>query len=388
MRTQRVRLARPLEKTIAAGHPWIYRDALEAFHATPGDELVVETRNGRFLARGLAESGPIAVRVLSLVDRPIDAALVGDRLDAALDLRDALALPGTNALRLVHGEGDRLPGVVVDRYDATAVLRLDGDAATAREALFVAAIEPRLRERGIGTLIVRTGRKETISVRVAFGNEPPRRTPITEHGMTLLVDLMHGQKTGLFLDHRESRRRVRELARGRRVLNLYGYTGGFSIAAGLGGASSVTTVDIARAAIELAGESWAANGLDPTLHHGVADDVPTFLAGSEANRFDLIVADPPNFAPSERSLDAALASYRKLHADCLGRLSRGGFYLAASCSSHVDATTFLGTIREAAASIRKQVQVLERTSAPADHPRLVAFPEGDYLKVVLLRVLD
>jgi len=388
MRTPRVRLARPLEKTIAAGHPWIYRDALEPFRATPGDEVVVETRNGRFLARGLAEAGPIAVRVLSLADRPIDVTLIGDRIDAAFELRDALAIPATTAYRFIHGEGDRLPGVVVDRYGSAAVLRLDGEAATARESLFVAALTPRLRERGIDTLLVRTGRKETISVRVEFGAPPQSRTAITEHGMTLLVDLMHGQKTGLFLDHRESRKRVRELARDKRVLNLYGYTGGFSIAAGLGGATSVTTVDIARPAIDLANESWAANALDPSLHHGVAEDVPAFLEHTDKSRFDLVVADPPNFAPNERSLEAALASYRKLHAECIARLGRGGLYLAASCSSHVDSTTFLATIREGAASVRKQVQVLERTSAPADHPRLAAFPEGDYLKVVLLRVLD
>jgi 23S rRNA (cytosine1962-C5)-methyltransferase len=388
MRTVRARLIRPLEKTIAAGHPWAYRDAFAPFQAAVGDEVIVETRNGRFLARGLAEQGPIAVRVFTLRDQPIDASLLASRFDDALALRARLDLADTTALRLCHGEGDRLPGIVVDRYGSIAVLKLDGEAATARRELVASALAPALRACGIETLLVRTGRKEAMRVEAAFGRAPDALVHVLEHGMVLLSDLARGQKTGLFLDHRESRRRVRALARGQRVLNLYGYTGGFSVAAGLGGASHVTTVDVAPAAIELARATWAANELDPASHTAVADDVPRYLEANTSTRFDLVVADPPNFAPSAKSVEAALASYRKLHADCLARLARGGFYLAASCSSHVDMTAFLGTIREAAATLRRPVQVLERTSAPADHPRLAAFPEGDYLKVVLLRTLE
>lgn len=383
----RARLSRPLEKTIAAGHPWVYRDALAGFDARPGAEVVLETRGGRFLARGLAESGPIALRIYSLRDVPVDGALVDARLAAAFALRAAIPLGDTNAYRLVHGEGDRLPGVVVDRYDAYAVLKLDGDAATARRTLFVEGLRPHLAALGIETLLVRTGKRDSLSVEVAFGPPPPALVEVREHGMLLVGDLLHGQKTGLFLDHRESRRRVRELARGRRTLNLYGYTGGFSVAAGLGGASAVTTVDVAPAAIELARATWERNELPTAKHRALAVDVPAFLEQHRDERYELVVADPPNFAPNAKSLEPALESYRKLHASCMARVTPGGFYLAASCSSHVDSSAFAETVREAAASLRLPVQMLERWGAPADHPRLTIFPEGDYLKVILLRVL-
>jgi 23S rRNA (cytosine1962-C5)-methyltransferase len=206
--------------------------------------------------------------------------------------------------------------------------------------------------------------------------------------MVLRADLARGQKTGLFLDHRESRRRVRELSRGLRVLNLYGYTGAFSVAAGLGGALEVDTVDAARPALAVAEENWARNGLPAGAHRTHARDVPEFLADMRARgrRWDLVIADPPSFAPNEASVPGALKSYRALHRACLRVLEPGGLYLAASCSSHVDRSAFDRTLREAAEKIGV-VQVLERSGAPADHPSLAAFPEGDYLKVTLARWL-
>ena len=202
--------------------------------------------------------------------------------------------------------------------------------------------------------------------------------------MKLCANLWRGQKTGLFLDHRESRRRVRALASGLRVLNLYGYTGGFSVAAGLGGAREVVTVDSAAPALALAERSWQHNALDPSAHRTHATDVPELLA-RERTLFDLIVADPPSFAPNAQSKPAALKSYAALHAACLARLVPGGYYLGASCSSHISAEEFDATLREGARQSRRVLQILERSGAPADHPRLLAFPEGDYLKVVLAR---
>lgn len=386
MPLRRVRLARPLEKTVATGHPWVYRDALEPFEATPGDEVVVLTRNGRFLARGLAESGPIGVRIFSLADEAYGRA-ASRRLDDAFALRTTLALPETDAYRLVHGEGDLLPGVVVDRYGAAATLKLDGDAAAAREDELVALLRPRLLALGVTTLVVRTGKRAERDVRIAYGEPPASPTFVRERGMRLAVDLFAGQKTGLFLDHRESRARVRALASGRSVLNLYGYTGGFSVAAHLGGATHVTTVDVSGGALALCATSLAENGAHEAMHREVDADVPTFLA-AEKRRFGLVVADPPNFAPNAKSVEAALESYRKLHAACVGLVEPGGFYLAASCSSHVDAGAFEATLVHAARARRLPVQLLERSAAPADHPRSLALLESDYLKVCLLRVLS
>jgi 23S rRNA (cytosine1962-C5)-methyltransferase len=211
---------------------------------------------------------------------------------------------------------------------------------------------------------------------------------VEEHGMQLCANLWQGQKTGLFLDHRESRRRVRELSGGLRVLNLYGYTGGFSVAAGLGNATQVITVDIARPALDLAERSWRANRLPDTSHTAQAGDVPALLTtfGERRERFDLIVADPPSFAPSAAAKTAALESYAALHARALGLVASSGLYLAASCSSHISEEDFDLTLREGSRRARRDMQLLERWSAPADHPRLLAFPEGDYLKVLLLRV--
>ncbi|MBC8067782.1 MAG: class I SAM-dependent rRNA methyltransferase, partial [Deltaproteobacteria bacterium] len=220
-----------------------------------------------------------------------------------------------------------------------------------------------------------------------WGPPPPEPVAIVEHGMRLLASLRRGQKTGLFLDHRESRARVRALAEGARVLDLYAYVGGFSAAAGLGGAAHVDSVDIAPEAIALGEQVWRANGLPRERRSGHASDVPEFLAGARArgDSWDLIIADPPSFAPSEATKANALRSYAMLHTACLQVLARGGLLLAASCSSHVSAHELEAALAEGASRARRVLQVLERWGAPADHPRLLAFPEGDYLGVVLAR---
>lgn len=338
------------------------------------------------MATGLAERGPIAVRVLSARSVAIDEEFFAARIARATALRAQVISGETNAYRLVHGEGDGLPGIVVDLYDAWAVVQFDGAAAECfREEIVRGVQRARPSLRGI---LVRTGRRESKRIELAHGEAPPSRVRVREHGMVLFADLMHGQKTGLFLDHRESRRRVRELSRGLRVLNLYGYTGGFSIAAGLGGAVEVDTVDVAAPALELARTSWEANGLE-ALQHTHVRDAPEFLeeARGHGKKWDLVIADPPSFAPNEASLAQAIKSYRALHRACLRVLSPNGLYLSASCSSHVDRATFDRTVREAAEKMGP-LQILERSGAPADHPRLSAFPEGDYLKVVLARRLD
>ncbi len=383
-----LRLLRPLERVIASGHPWIYRDALSG-DAAPGEVVTVVNRKGRFVCRGIADAGPIGMRVFTTRDEPLEP-LFASRLARAFELRRGLleggGLGDTDTYRLVHGEGDRLPGVVVDRYGSHATLRFDGQGATAWRDAVIAALQPLLASLEVTALITRQGRKRQIKTEVAFG-EVADQVVVREHGMKLLFDPRAGQKTGLFLDHRETRRLVRGMSRGKRVLNLYGYTGGFSVAAGLGGATAVTTVDIAPRAIDLASETFAANDLPAARHEGIASDVPAYLEGETRRPVDLIVCDPPSFAPNEDALGAALEKYRELHRQCLGRLRPGGIYVAASCSSHVNRSAFDATLTEGAKRARKMLQVLGRFGAPIDHPRLLAFPEGDYLKVVIARVL-
>lgn len=383
-----VRLRRDLARALQEGHPWVYRDALEPHSAPPGAVVTVLDARGRFVARGLADAGPLAVRVFTTRDETLGPALLAARFAQARALRARVVPAETDAYRLVHGEGDRLPGLVCDVYGPYAVLRLDGAGALAWRDAAVEALVPTLRAVGVRGLLVRHGRAETRTVEAAWGEAVPARVSVKEHGMTLLADLHQGQKTGLFLDQRGSRQRVRALARGLRALNLYGYTGGFSVAAGLGDAARVTTVDIAPAAVALATETWAANGLDPSRHEAVAADVPAFLAAHPQARWELVVADPPSFAPNEAALPAALKSYRALHTACLARLAPGGFYLAGSCSSHVTREAFLATLTEAAGKARRVLQVVDAWGAPGDHPTLAAFPEGGYLKNVLCRVLE
>lgn len=372
-------LVKPLERALREGHPWVYRDAVRG-QARPGEVTDLLDRKGRFLARGLAEEGPLAMRVWTTRDEELGPDLLRDRLLRARQLRESLDLGDTTAWRMLHGEGDRVPGVVIDRYGDHAVLRLDG--AVAKLPWLVDVVWEALGDSGVVGLLGKERRGEH-GVRELRGERAPDPIRVRERGMILEASLWHGQKTGLFLDHRESRARVRQLARGRRVLNLYGYTGGFSIAAGMGGAREVVTVDVAKPAIAMADASWGANDL-PDIHTGRAEDVRAFLE-ADSTRWDLIVSDPPSFAPNAKSKPAALEAYRKLHESCLARLSRKGLYLAASCSSHVTADDFTQTLRDGSRGARTVLQILERWGGAADHPRLAAFPEGDYLKAFLCR---
>jgi 23S rRNA (cytosine1962-C5)-methyltransferase len=271
--TVMLHLVKPLEKTVKAGHPWIFRNALRPFTSDIGEVATVLDRNNRFLCRGLADDGPIGVRVFLTSDAPLDADLFKQRILLALRKRDALRPRRTTALRLISGEGDYLPGLTLDQYGPYAVLLFDGSALDTWKDVICAALRPELTSRAVSTLLFRTKHRHEKSVVALWGEVPTGECCVLENGMKLWVDLVSGQKTGLFLDHRDSRLRTRSLSRDKRVLNLYGYTGGFSVAAGLGGAGEVITVDSAPAAIALADKSWRENGLDPGRHKGVVADI-------------------------------------------------------------------------------------------------------------------
>lgn len=380
-----VRLAKPLERTVAGGHPWIFRDALAPFDHPAGSVVDVLGRRGQRLGRGLVDRGAIGVRLLTTTDQPVDAALIEQRLATAFAARDRLALVDTDALRLVHGEADRLPGLVLDRYGPVAVLVLDGSVWNGWKPVLMAALRPLLDARGVTALLWRRGRGERKQVDAWWGEVPTAPIAVREIGMQLLVDVAHGQKTGMFLDHRDSRRRVRELAADRRVLNLFGYTGGFSIAAGLGGATHVVTVDSAAPALVLARQNWQLNRLPETRHDAVTSEVTPYLERAR-EPFGLVIADPPSFAASARNLPSALRAYSALHGAALAAVAADGWYLAASCSSHVDRPAFEATLHRAAQRRRQTLRIVERWGAAADHPERPEFPEGHYLKVALCRV--
>lgn len=377
---------------VADGHPWIWRDGLRGpFDAhAPGDIVEVRDTEGQFVARGLLDpEGALAFRSFVLDEKtPLDAALLLDRLDRAIALREALFDETTTAYRISHGEGDRLPGVTLDRYGPIGVLRPDGVVPWSFIEPHTAAIAERLKRIGIETLVLRDTRKgvqEGSRIEVLHGPPAPDRVTILEHGMIMEVDLARGQKTGAFLDQRENRKRVRGWSRGRRVLNLFSYAGGFSLAAALGGATEVTSVDIAHEAHKTAQRSFVENGLAPREHPFVTADVFQFLdnAHQRGERWDLIVCDPPSFASSEKQKAGGLAAYRKLHRAAARLLSPNALFCAASCSSHVSEADFLETLRVRALG-RDDLRLLETFGPPADHPTLPAFREGRYLKLALL----
>ncbi len=379
--------------TVRRGHPWVYRQgvARAPVGLSTGDVVDIVDEAGSHLGAGLWDAiSPIAARVYEH-DRAVrvDVASIARRFDRALELRDALfpAGSGTTAFRLCNGEGDRIPGLVVDRYGEVAIVRLDGAILDPWLDRLADPIAAALARRGVRSVALRVASEDGGSkLRRLRGDDPPDRVVVTEAGARMEVDLARGQKTGAFLDQRDNRVRVRALAAGRaRVLNLFSYAGGFSVAAALGGAVRVTSVDVAAAAHATAQRTFRENGLDPSAHAFVTADAFAYLdqARARGERFDLVVSDPPSFAPSERALQRALAAYRKLHAAVAGVLADGGILCAASCSSHVDANDFLATLDDAAIG-RDDLRVRAIHGPPEDHPSLPAWPEGRYLKFVVL----
>jgi 23S rRNA (cytosine1962-C5)-methyltransferase len=306
--------------------------------------------------------------------------LVSSRLRAALERRLAkLDLARTNAFRWVHGEGDLLPGIHVDVYADTAVVRFDGGGARA----FYAPLDDKLREAADGLMELRA-----VVNRDGRAASKADEREVLEDGVRFLVDLAHGQKGGLFLDQRENRLRVAALAKGRSVLNLFGYTGGFSLHAAVAGARRTDTVDVARPAIEAARRNFELNGLSTDNAGFHADDAFAFLteASKRGDAWDIVISDPPSFAPNKVAVPAALQAYERLHRLAAGVVRPGGLLCAASCSSHVGRDAFIETIRAGAQQAGRRWSFESLHGAAFDHPVLPAFPEGDYLKFVIGRV--
>ena len=383
------------ERSLLRRHPWVFSGAIERIAGSPGSGDTVEVRasDGRFLAwAAYSPKSQIRARVWSFEEsEQPDGALLRGRLEQAVALRRGLGLQETtNALRLVHGEADGLPGLIVDRYADTLVAQvLSAGVERWRDILADALMEStgcaRIYERsdadvraleGLGT---RAG--------ILRGDAPEAPMDIVEHGLRCAVDVIHGQKTGFYLDQRDNRRRIRELAMGRDVLNCFCYTGGFSLAALAGEAASVVSVDSSGPALELARRNAAVNGFDASRTEWIEADVFRYLrdARSQGRTFDLIVLDPPKFAPTEKHAPAAARAYKDINLNALRLLRRGGLLATFSCSGGVSAELFQKIVAGAAADAGASAAILGRFHAAADHPVLLEFPEGEYLKGLLLR---
>lgn len=377
---QRVKLRKELARSIRRGHPWVYRDALTPADGIADGALVeVLGKDDRRLASGFWDNrSAIAVRMLSLEPVADVAALVRGRLAAALALRSAkLDRAQTNTFRWVHGEPDGLPGVHVDLYDDVAALRFDGSGARA----FYGELYAWLQETP-GASVRAVVDRETRS-----GGSALEAIDVRENGILFRVDLAHAQKGGLFLDQRDNRAEIGRRAAGRRVLNLFGYTGGFSLYAAAGGARRTDTVDRAKPAIEAARANFVLNRLpaDPAHAGFHAEDAFEFLSAAVARneRWDLVICDPPSFAKSRATLPEARRAYRRLFGLAARVVAAGGTFCPASCSSQLSRKEFLEAVNDAVRSVGRRFELEFVRGAGFDHPVIPAFPEGDYLKFAL-----
>jgi len=394
----RLRLTAAAESIVRGGHPWVFADSVREQNreGVAGELAVIFDRNDKFLALGFFDpESPIRVRVLH-VGKPltINAAFWQTRLDAAVLRREGLFDEWTTGYRLINGESDGWPGLVLDRYDTTLVLKIYTAAWLERMEEVTALIRERL---GPEQLVLRVSRNlERRSSSRRDGEALFRKRGGSETGAPILflesrlrfeADVVQGQKTGFFLDQRENRRLVESMARGRTVLNAFSFSGGFSLYAARGGAKSVTNLDISNHALESAKRNFKLNAGDPDIarsrHQSILADAFEWLAGNAEQQFDLVVLDPPSLAKREAERAGAIRAYAKLADSGLRHLRPGGILLACSCSAHVSAEEFCSAVRQAARGSGRRFTELQTTRHAPDHH--ATFPEAEYLKGIYLQ---
>jgi len=386
------------DKSVRRRHPWVFSGAIESVKGTPksGDTVVLRAPGGEALALAAwSEQSQIRARVWSFdVDTQVNVAFFRARIAAALALRDTLPGVGahTNALRLVHGESDGLPGLIVDRYADVLVAQF---LATGVERWREAILDALHELTGCEAIFERSDadvrQLEGLPERAGFvrGNANASRCAIREHGLDFRVDIAAGQKTGFFLDQRDNRQRIRALAEGRTVLDCFCYTGGFAIAAAAGGAKHVLALDSSGPALAVARDNAAANGMDVRgkgkLEFKEADIFEHLRVLRNAGaQYDLIVLDPPKFAPTAAQAERAARAYKDINLLAFKMLAPGGLLATFSCSGGVSPDLFQKIVAGAALDAQCDGRIIERFSAAADHPVGLAFPEGEYLKGLLV----
>jgi 23S rRNA (cytosine1962-C5)-methyltransferase len=396
----RLRVTAVAENYIRAGHPWVFSDSVreQNRNGVTGELAVIFDRNDKFLAVGFFDpESPIRVRVLH-VGKPltIDVEFWRARLDAALKRREGLFDERTTGYRLINGESDGWPGLVLDRYDTTLVLKIYTVAWVERLEEVIALVREQLKPERV---VLRWSRNIEAAVKGARSSssaqcdpkhaeqEPCAPVVFAENGIRFEADVWKGQKTGFFLDQRENRRIVESLARGRTVLNAFSFSGGFSLYAARGGAKSVTDLDISKHALESAKRNFALNAGDAAITacrpEPIQADVFDWLAGNAGRKFDLVVLDPPSLAKREAERAGAIRAYGNLVSSGLKHLLPGGVLLAGSCSAHVTAVEFFEAVRQAAMQSGRRFTELQTTHHAPDHH--ATFKEAEYLKGIYLR---
>ncbi|MBQ7691063.1 MAG: class I SAM-dependent rRNA methyltransferase [Muribaculaceae bacterium] len=388
-----ITLQRGKESSLERFHPWVFSGAISRYapDIEEGDLVSVYSHDGRHLGNGHYQIGSIAVRLLTFDDRTIDTAFFLDRVTDALRVRQALGLmrDDNNAFRLVHGEGDFLPGLVVDIYAGTAVVQAHSPGMHFARLQIADAL---MQLPGAGLRNVYYKSETTLPYKAHLDPENQYLvgsydTDVAmENGLQFHVDWLKGQKTGFFVDQRENRCLLEHYARNRRVLNMFCYTGGFSFYALRGGARLVHSVDSSAKAVKLTNDNVELNFPGETRHEAFAEDAFKFLDAMERDAYDLVILDPPAFAKHKSAIKNALVGYRRLNAKALEKIAPGSILFTFSCSQAVSKEQFRLAVFSAAAQSRRRVRILHQLTQPADHPINIYHPEGEYLKGLVLYV--
>ena len=395
----RIILKKGRDESLRRFHPWVFSGAVAQIVGEPseGDVVSVFSSDGSFLAYGHYQIGSIAVRVLSFSGEDVlGPDFWVNMIGRALKLRQTAGLtcnPSTNCYRLVHGEGDGLPGLIIDWYDGVCVMqahsvgmfRARNSICDALRTVFGDTLKA-VYDKSSGTAPFKAG-LELVDGYIfkSFGFSDDEQV-VLENGNKFLVNWTEGQKTGFFLDQRENRELVGRYSKGRNVLNLFCYTGGFSVYALRQGAVHVDSVDSSRKAVSMVGRNMTLNGYDESLHSDICADAMEFLRDVREDEYDLMIVDPPAFAKHRGALNNALRAYQRLNAAAISKVAPGGLVFTFSCSQVVDKEAFALAVFSAAAQTGRSVKILDRLNQPADHAVNIYHPEGEYLKGLLLYV--
>ncbi len=389
------------DESLRRFHPWIFSGAIHHTSAQPEEGEIVEiyTAEGEYIATGHFQIGSIMVRVLTFTHETIDQQFYERKLAIALDVRRSIGLapstrsatensPCTTAFRLVHGEGDNLPGLVIDIYGKTAVMQAHSVGMHHDRQIIAAALQ-QVMAGSVENIYYKS--ETTLPYKAELGQENvfllggSTDDIAVENGLKFHVDWLHGQKTGFFVDQRENRRLLEQYSRGRNVLNMFCYTGGFSFYAMRGGARLVHSVDSSQKAIDLTNANVQLNFPDDPRHEAFAEDAFRFLDRMQTP-YDLIILDPPAFAKHKDALRNALKGYTRLNRKAFEKIQPGGILFTFSCSQAVNKDQFRAAVFTAAAMAGRHVRILHQLHQPADHPVNIYHPEGEYLKGLVLYV--
>ena len=400
-------LKRNREESLLRFHPWVFSGAIAEIQGNPaeGDLVAVHACDGSLLAYGHYQIGSIAVRVLSFDDSALRPDFWETMLSRALQVRVAAGLhqrhseecgdvaSSTNCYRLVHGEGDNLPGLIIDYYDGVCVMqahsvgmfRAKKHISDALQKVYGSELKA-VYDKSSGTAPFKAGLELIDGYLYRCEGFSDDEQVVLENGHKFLVNWTEGQKTGFFLDQRDNRALVGNLSKGRNVLNLFCYTGGFSIYALAAGANHVDSVDSSKKAMMMVDRNVALNGFDETKHTSLCCDAIDYLRDVPVGKYDLMIVDPPAFAKHRGSLKNALRAYQRLNAAAISKVAPGGFVFTYSCSQVVDKEAFALAVFSAAAQCGRSVRILDRLNQPCDHSVNIYHPEGEYLKGLLLYV--